>query len=79
MDEKWVAKRDSVYLRAMAYTQTTKIVALSVTDESVDDVAEFRSRPGQGMDVAVAKVGAGDAPRHYKDPGRATRPGELAW
>ena len=61
------AKRGFVKLHVMVDTQTMKIVALSVTDESVGDVTEFRPLLGQCMDAAEG--GAGDAVHHSKDPG----------
>ena len=42
MGKKWRVKRGFVKLHVMVDTQTMKIVALSVTDESVGDVTEFR-------------------------------------
>jgi len=59
----------------MVDTQTMKIIALSVTDESVGDAAEFRPLLGQSMDAVGAKGGADDAPYHSKDPGWMPRPG----
>ena len=66
MGKKWKVKRGFVKLHVMVDTQTMKIVALSVTDESVGDVAEFRSLLGQSMDA----VGAGDGARRSKNPGQ---------
>lgn len=62
-------ERGFVKLHVMVNTQTMKIVALSVTDESVGDVTEFRSLLGQSMDVIGAKGGAGDAVHHSKYSG----------
>ena len=69
MGKKWRVKRGFVKLHVMVDTQTMKIVALSVTDESVGDVAEFRSLLGQSMNAIGARGGADDAPYHSKDPG----------
>ena len=69
MGKKWRVKRGFVKLHVMVDTQTMKIVALSVTDESVGDVTEFRSLLGQSMDAIGANDGAGGASGHYKDPG----------
>ena len=66
--KKWRVKRGFT-LHVMADAQTMRVVSLSVTDESVSDVAEFRPLPGQGMDAIGAKGGAGDAPCYFKDPG----------
>ena len=65
MGKKWRVKRGFVKLHVMVDTQTMKIVALSVTDESVGDVTEFRPLLGQCMDAA-----GGDAVHHSKDPGQ---------
>ena len=70
MGKKWRVKRGFVKLHVMVDTQTMKIVALSVTDESVGDVTEFRSLLGQGMDAVEARGGAGDTTHHSKDPGQ---------
>ena len=70
MGKKWRVKRGFVKLHVMVDTQTVKIVALSVTDESVGDVTEFRSLLGQGMDAVGAGGGAGDTTHHSKDPGQ---------
>ena len=74
MRKKWKVKRGFVKLHVMVDTQTMKIVALSVTDESVGDVTEFRSLLGQSMDAIGGekggeKGGAGGAPSHSRDPG----------
>ena len=76
MGKKWRVKRGFVKLHVMVDTQTMKIVALSVTDESVGDVTEFRSLLGQSMDAIGAKDGAGDAPCHSRDPGPDTPAGK---
>ena len=70
MGKKWRVKRGFVKLHVMVDTQTMKIVALSVTDESVGDVTEFRSLLGQSMDAVEARGGAGDTTHHSKDPGQ---------
>ena len=41
MSKKWKVKRGFVKVHAMVDTQTMKIVAISVTDESVGDIAEL--------------------------------------
>lgn len=46
----------------MVDIQTMKIVALSVTDESVANVVEFHSLLGQSVGVVGARGGAADAP-----------------
>ena len=69
MGKKWRVKRGFVKLHVMVDTQTMKIVALSVTDESVGDVTEFRPLLGQSMDAVGARDGAGDVPHHPRDPG----------
>ena len=56
-------------LHVMADAQTMRMVAPSVTDESVGDVTEFRSLPGPGIDVVGARGGSGDAVHHSKDTG----------
>ena len=66
MRKKWKVKRGFVKLHVMVDTQTMKIVALSVTDESVGDVTEFRSLLGQSMDAIDGAKGG--APDHPKDP-----------
>ena len=65
-------KRGFVERHVMVDTQTMKMVALSVTDESVGDVTEFRSLLGQSMDAIGAKGGASG---YSKDPG----PDAPAW
>ena len=69
MGKKWRVKRGFVKLHVMVDTQTMKIVAMSVTDESVGDVTEFRPLLGQSMDAVGARDGADDAPCHSQDPG----------
>ena len=69
-------KRGFVKLHVMVDTQTMKIVALSVTDESVGDVTEFRSLLGQSVDATGAKGSADDVPDHSEDPGPNTPAGE---
>ena len=76
MGKKWRVKRGFVKLHVMVDTQTMKIVALSVTDESMGDVTEFRSLRGQSMDVIRAKGGAGDAVHHSKYSGPDAPAGE---
>ena len=76
MGKKWRVKRGFVKLHVMVDTQTMKIVALSVTDESVGDVTEFRSLLGQSMDAVGAGGGADDAPCHSQDPGPNAPTGE---
>ena len=76
MGKKWRVKRGFVKLHVMVDTQTMKIVALSVTDESVADVTEFCSLLGQSMDAIGAEGGAGDASYHSKDPGLDAPAGE---
>ena len=66
MGKKWRVKRGFVEWRVTVDTQTMEMVALSVTDESVGDVTEFRSLLGQSMDAIGSKAGA---PDHSKDPG----------
>ena len=74
MGKKWRVKRGFVKLHVMVDTQTMKIVALSVTDESVGDVTEFRPLLGQCMDAAEG--GVGDAVHHSKDPGPDVQTGK---
>ena len=69
MGKKWRVKRGFVKRHVMVDTQTMKIVALSVTDESVADVTEFHPLLGQCMDAVGTKGGAGGAPGHSEDPG----------
>ena len=69
MGKKWRVKRGFVKLHVMVDTQTMKIVALSVTDESVGDVTEFRPLLGQSMDAVGARDGADDTVHHSQDPG----------
>ena len=76
MGKKWRVKRGFVERHVMVDTQTMKIVALSVTDESVGDVTEFHSLLGQSVDAVGAKGGADDAPCHSKDPGPDAPAGE---
>ena len=76
MGKKWRVKRSFVKLHVMVDTQTMKIVALSVTDESVADVTEFRSLLGQSMDAIGAEGDVGDASYHSKDPGLDAPAGE---
>ena len=76
MGKKWRVKRGFVKLHVMVDTQTMKIVALSVTDESVGDVTEFRSLLGQGMDAVGARDGASDVVHHSQDPGPDAPAGE---
>ena len=76
MGKKWRVKRGFVKLHVMVDAQTMKIVALSITDESVGDVAEFRPLLGQSMNAIGAKDGADDAPYHSKDPGPDAPAGE---
>ena len=78
MGKKWKVKRGFVKLHMMVDTQTMKIGALSVTDESVADVTEFYSLLDQSMDVIGAKGGAGGASGHSKDPGPGTLAGATA-
>lgn len=76
MGKKWRVKRGFVKLHMMVDTQTMKIVALSVTDESVGDVTKFRPLLGQSMDAVGARGGTGDAVHHPKDPGPDAPAGE---
>ena len=76
MGKKWRVKRGFVKLRVMVDTQTMKIVALSVTDESVGDVTEFRSLLGQGMDAVGGAEGGSQAIPEIR--GRTPRPGSRA-
>ena len=73
--KEWRVKRGFVERHVMVDTQTMKIVALSVTVESMADVTEFRLLLGQSMDSIGAKGGADDAPYYSKDPG----PDTPAW
>ncbi len=41
MSKKWKVKRGFIKMHAMVDTQTTKIVAISITDESVGDITEL--------------------------------------
>ena len=41
MSKKWKVKRGFVKMHAMVDTQTMKIVAISITDESVGDITEL--------------------------------------
>ena len=76
MGKKLRVKRGFVERRVMVDTQTMEMAALSVTDESVSDVTEFRALRGQSVDAIGAKGGAGDAPYHSKDPGPDTPAGK---
>ena len=69
MGKKWRVKCGFVEQHVMVDTQTMKIVALSVTDESVVDVTEFRSLPRQSVDAIGSRGGASG---HSKDPGPDT-------
>ena len=70
---EWMGKKQGVKrgfaLHMMADAQTMKIVALSVTDESVGNVTEFRPLLGQSMDAVGTSGGADDAVHYSKDPG----------
>ena len=46
MSKKWKVKRGFVKMHAMVDTQTMKIVTISITDESVGDIAELHITVG---------------------------------
>lgn len=43
MSAKWKKKRSFVEMHVMVYTYILKMLALLITADSVDDVAEFKS------------------------------------
>ena len=51
MSKKWKVKRGFVKMHAMVDTQTMKIIAISITDESVGDITKFQSLLGQSVDT----------------------------
>ncbi len=54
MSKKWKVKRGFVKMHAMVDTQTMKITAISITDESVGDITKFQSLLGQSVDADCA-------------------------
>ena len=69
MRVKWKVRRGFVKMHVLVDTQTMKILALSVTDDSVGDSTMFGSLLGQHVDAVGANGGPDGAPDRPKATG----------